>query len=133
MTGEGELVLSSPYKKGASLTSLKAVNDTMVRNTGMRRWTPHDLRRTAASKMSAQGVARRVLRAILKHEDRSVTAVYDRYSRDREKVEALTAWGRRVEEIIGGGAPETVVKFPARAATARVMEPPGDWRRGDRG
>lgn len=112
LTGDGEHVLPSPYKKGASLTSLKTVNDTIVRNAEMRRWTPHDLRRTAASKMSAQGVPRRVLQAILNHKDRSVTAVYDRYSLDREKVEAISAWSRRVEEIVGGGVPGEVVAFP---------------------
>ena len=96
-TGGGEFVLASPYKRGAHLKSLKTVNYTIVRRAKMRPWTPHDLRRTAASKMSAQGVPR-VLQAILNHKDRSVTAVYDRYSLDREKREALAAWGRRVEE-----------------------------------
>ena len=112
LTGDGEHVLPSPYKRGASLTSLKTVNDTIVRTTAMKRWTPHDLRRTAASKMSAQGVPRRVLRGILNHKDRSVTAVYDRYSLDREKREALAAWGRRVGEIVGGGPVGSVVAFP---------------------
>ena len=116
-TGGGEYVLASPYKRGSHLTSLKTANDTIVRNTGMRRWTPHDLRRTAASKMSAQGVARRVLQGILNHKDRSVTAVYDRYSLDREKVEALAAWGRRVEEIVGGGPVGSVVEFPIRSSS----------------
>lgn len=36
----------------------------------------------------------------------------DRYAMDREKVEADTAWGRRVEEIVGGGAAAAVVPFP---------------------
>jgi integrase len=122
-TGESEWVLASPYKAGAHLTTLKTANDTILRHTGMRRWTPHDLRRTAASKMSAQGVPRRVLQAILNHKDRSVTAVYDRYSLDREKREALTAWGRRVEEIVSGGAPASVVPFPSPRFSSRGKEP----------
>ncbi|HSL82883.1 MAG TPA: site-specific integrase, partial [Thermoanaerobaculia bacterium] len=111
-TSAGEYVLPSPYKRGSHLTSLKTANDTILRHTGIRPWTPHDLRRTAASKMSAEGVSRRVLQAILNHKDRSVTAIYDRYSLDREKREALAAWGRRLEEIIGGGGSSTVVPFP---------------------
>ncbi|HSL83524.1 MAG TPA: tyrosine-type recombinase/integrase [Thermoanaerobaculia bacterium] len=133
LSGGGEFVLPSPFKRGAHLKSLKTVHDTILRNSGMRPWTPHDLRRTAASKMSADGVPRRVLRAILNHKDRSVTAVYDRYSLDRERREALIAWGRRVEEIVGGGPVGAVIEFPVRAATAVAAEPPGDWRRGDRG
>ncbi|HSL83578.1 MAG TPA: tyrosine-type recombinase/integrase [Thermoanaerobaculia bacterium] len=120
-TGAGEYVLPSPYKRGNHLTSLKTANDTMLRHTGMRPWTPHDLRRTAASKMSAQGVPRRVLQAILNHKDRSVTAIYDRYSLDREKREALTVWGRRVEEIVGGG-PGAVVPFPGPNVTPTGRE-----------
>lgn len=119
-TGKGTWVLPSPFKRGAHLTSLKTVNDTIVRKTGMRPWTPHDLRRTAASKMSAEGVPRRVLQAILNHKDRSVTAVYDRYRLDRERREALSAWGRRVEEIVGGGPAGTVVEFPAVREVQRV-------------
>jgi integrase len=35
----------------------------------MRTWTPHDLRRTAASKMRSLGVDRRVVQGILNHKD----------------------------------------------------------------
>jgi hypothetical protein len=64
-------------------------------------------------------VARRVLQAILNHKDRSVTAIYDRYSLDREKREALSAWGRWVNEIVGGGPVGAVVEFPAGRTTRR--------------
>jgi len=101
------------------LTSLKTAYGTILRHTGMRPWTPHDLRRTAASKMSAQGVPRRVLQAILNHKDRSVTAVYGRYAMDREKKQALAEWSRRVEEIVGGGPAGAVVPFPGRSLDAR--------------
>jgi integrase len=112
-----------PFKRGAHLTSLKTVNDTIVRKTGMRPWTPHDLRRTAASKMRAIGTDRRVLQALLNHKDRSVTAVYDRYAMDREKQEAVAAWGRRVEQIVGGGDQGAVVPFPGRHLSPRGGEP----------
>ena len=111
-----------PFKRGAHLTSLKTVNDTIVRKTGMRPWTPHDLRRTAASKMRAIGTDRRVLQALLNHKDRSVTAVYDRYAMDREKQEAVAAWGRRVEQIVGGGDQGAVVPCPGRHLSPRGGE-----------
>ncbi len=131
-TGGGDWVLPSPYQQGRHLTSLKTAYDTILRHTGMRRWTPHDLRRTAASKMSAQGVPRRVLQAILNHKDRSVTAVYDRYAMDREKKQALSEWGRQVEEIVGGGASGAVVEFPRPARGPDAMGRAQPWRRGDR-
>jgi integrase len=79
----------------------------------MRPWSAHDLRRTAASKLSAMSVDRRVIQGILNHKDRSVTAIYDRYSLDPEKQRALCDWGRRVEEITGGESGARVVKFRA--------------------
>jgi len=95
----------------------------------MRHWTPHDLRRTAASKMSSMGTDRRVLQAILNHKDHSVTAVYDRYGLDRERQEALTRWGRRVWELVGGEPEGAVVPFPAKVQSA-FAEPGRRSRRG---
>jgi integrase len=132
-TGDGDFVLASPYKRGAHLRTLKTANTTMRNRRKMRSWTPHDLRRTAASKMRALGVDRRVVQAILNHKDWSITAVYDRYGMDPEKQEALDLWGRRVERIVGGGAPGAVVPFPARSGTATAEGRVVDWRRGDRG
>ena len=117
-TGGGRWVLASPYKEGAHMTAIKTANNGILARTGMRHWTPHDLRRTAASKMSAMGTDRRVLQAILNHKDHSVTAVYDRYGLDRERQEALTKWGRRVEELVGGAPEGAVVPFPAKVRSA---------------
>ena len=65
------------------------------------RWTPHDLRRTAASQMTGMGISRLVVAKILNHAEQGVTAVYDRYSYDRDKREALVAWGARVGVLAG--------------------------------
>jgi hypothetical protein len=53
--------------------------------------------------------------------------------RSLKKQEALDLWGRRVEEIVGDGAPGAVVPFPARSGTATARRRVVDWRRGDRG
>lgn len=66
---------------------------------GIEHFVPHDLRRTAASGMASIGVDRLVISKILNHTDRSVTAVYDQHSYDREKREALDAWARTVETL----------------------------------
>jgi hypothetical protein len=62
------------------------------------------------------GVSRRVVQALLNHKDGSITAVYDRYGMDPEKLEAVNAWGRRVETIVSGEAPGAVVAFPVGAS-----------------
>lgn len=66
----------------------------------------NDLRRTAASSMASMGTPRLVIARILNHVETGVTAVYDRHSYDREKREALEAWGRRLEEILEEGLKE---------------------------
>jgi integrase len=81
----------------------KAVH-RLRRRSGVADFTPHDLRRTAASHMTSIGVPRSTVAKLLNHTDRGVTAVYDRYGYDREKREALIAWAARLEEIVGSGS-----------------------------
>jgi integrase len=66
-------------------------------------FTPHDLRRTAASHMTSLGVARLVVGKILNHAEPGLTKVYDRHSYDAEKRHALNAWGERVMELVTAG------------------------------
>ncbi len=62
----------------------------------------HDFRRTAASMMAGMGIPRLVVSKILNHVEPGVTKVYDRYSYDKEKQEALNAWGQRLSRIVSG-------------------------------
>lgn len=52
----------------------------------------HDLRRTATTHMSKQGLGKDIRSRILNHKDLSVDAIYDRYSYFEEKDEALQGW-----------------------------------------
>ncbi|MDX8378095.1 MAG: tyrosine-type recombinase/integrase [Mariprofundales bacterium] len=64
------------------------------------RFTPHDLRRTAASKLAEIGVQRAIISKILNHADNEVTAIYDRYDYAKEKVEAMEKLSISLEDII---------------------------------
>lgn len=68
-------------------------------NFGVEHFTPHDLRRTAASHMTAAEVPRLVVSKILNHKESGVTATYDRHSYDREKRDALELWGRQLDSL----------------------------------
>lgn len=89
---------------------------------GIDRFNIHDLRRTAATGMAELGVNPYTVSLVLNHESvrrGTVTGrVYDQYSYDREKREALEKWGARVEAIIAGADGTNVVAFPA----AKVAE-----------
>lgn len=65
-------------------------------------FAPHDLRRTAASRMAEMGIGRVTISKILNHTDRTITAVYDRWAYLPEMENALTAWGERLRAIVEG-------------------------------
>lgn len=67
---------------------------------GMADVVPHDLRRTAASHMTALGIPRLTVSKILNHVEHSVTAVYDRHSYDPEKRDALEKWARKLRGLV---------------------------------
>lgn len=69
---------------------------------GIESWHLHDLRRTVATNLGKLGVDRIVISKPLNHADGAVTAVYDRYGRDKEMVDAMEKWGDRLSEIVTG-------------------------------
>jgi integrase len=76
------------------------------------RWTVHDLRRTALTKMAELGVPPIVLGHIANH--RTITkagitlGVYVQHAYEREKREALELWADRLQGIVSGGAGDVV-------------------------
>jgi integrase len=76
-------------------------------------FTPHDLRRTAASHLTGElKVSRLVVSKLLNHVERGVTAVYDRASYDQEKRQAVDKLGRYLKPIVAGKPTEKVVELP---------------------
>lgn len=115
----GESIWLFPSPKGENHIGETALGHAVRRNLplfGIEQFTPHDLRRTAASHMTGMGISRLVVSKILNHAEPGITAVYDRHSYDREKLQALETWGRRLEAIAEGRA-DNVVEFTARQAT----------------
>src|SRR5882762_8418681 len=58
------------------------------------RWTPHDLRRTVATRIAEKlGVGgEQLIQRVLGHSDGSVTAIYNRYGYVREMRAVLEQW-----------------------------------------
>jgi Phage integrase family len=138
-------VFPAPLSKGKAPTSKFDLTKTTERirgRTGIKDLTAHDLRRTAASRMTGMGIPRLTVSKILNHVEPGVTAVYDRHSYDREKREALgetrstgavgaplachclgTAGSRRrgnrtmTPADIGSGARYTLAAFPRSQKT----------------
>jgi integrase len=76
---------------------------------GLDWFTPHDLRRTAASMMTALGTPRLHVSKVLNHTDRDVTGrVYDTHDYGPEKQVALQTWADHLRAIIGEKASKVV-------------------------
>jgi integrase len=82
---------------------------------GLEDFRIHDLRRTAASRMAEMGISPHTISLVLNHVSArkgTITGkVYVQYSYDREKREALDAWGARLERIVAGKDGGNVVAF----------------------
>ena len=80
--------------------------DRAVRNSretfGIPQFTPHDFRRTAATKMTELGISRFNVSRVLNHTDASVTARYDKNLYMPEKKKALDVWAKHLEILIKG-------------------------------
>lgn len=77
-------------------------------------WQIHDLRRTARSLMSRDGVLPDHAERTIGHTIGDIRGVYDRYTYAEEKLEALQRLASLIERILHPGA--AVVAFPGRSA-----------------
>jgi len=67
---------------------------------GLQKWTPHDLRRTAATGLSRIGCPDEVIDAILNHAKKGIIGVYNQNRYDAEKMYWLTAWSEHIKHIL---------------------------------
>ena len=71
--------------------------------------TPHDLRRTAASNMTAAGIPRLHVDQLLNHVDGSVGAIYDLHTYWPEKQRTVAVWEARLLDIVERREPDSNV------------------------
>jgi integrase len=67
---------------------------------GLPRWTLHDLRRTAATKMSELGASDEIVDAILNHKKKGVIGTYNRNKYGKEKQKWLIKWSQHLEKLM---------------------------------
>ncbi len=90
-----------PSQRGGHIAFISKAAARLRERAKLEDWHPHDLRRTAATKMTGElGISRFVVGRILNHADGGITHVYDRSAYEAEKRDALDAWDKLVEEIL---------------------------------
>ena len=85
-------------------TTLNAALNVLHKSLGdrCRRFTPHDLRSTARSHLSALGVDLLVAERCLNHSLGGLVATYDKHDFIRERRSALTRWSDKIRALEKG-------------------------------
>ena len=106
LAGDSPAVLPAHASKRQERSYSEAVLSRAVRQNakhfGIAHFTPHDLRRTAASFMTKLGVPRLHVEKVLNHSTGDIAEVYDRHDYLPEKRAALERWGEQLRTIVEG-------------------------------
>lgn len=97
-------VFPCPHKAKNKSIQRHALSKALNRNEsadklttcGVAMFTPHDLRRTAATFLAQAGEMDEVIDAVLNHAKQGVIKVYNQYRYDKEKQAALESWSQRL-------------------------------------
>lgn len=103
-------------KEGRALFD-KDGNPATENRLGVDHFTPHDLRRTAATFMAKAKEMDEVIDAVLNHAKQGGIKVYNQYRYDREKQQALESWERKLQNIIAG-TESNIVPIRRKKSTA---------------
>ena len=93
-----------PGERGA-FSGWSKSKERLDRDSGVKDWRLHDLRRTAATGLQRLGVRLEVTEAVLNHIAGSragIVGVYQKHTWADEKRAALNAWGEHIAAIVEG-------------------------------
>lgn len=101
LTDSTPWVFASPKGEGP-LRWLSHAAARLRRSSGVSDFTPHDLRRTAATLMGERGVRPDVIERVLNHVPAKIARTYNRATYDAEKRQALAILGDLIESLARG-------------------------------
>jgi len=106
ITGKGAYLLPARMDESKDRSYSDRVLSRAVRENDKKfdipHFTPHDLRRTAASFMTKLGIPRLHVEKVLNHSTGDIAEVYDRHDYLPEKRAALEKWATHLTAIIEG-------------------------------
>jgi integrase len=110
LTGSTEWVLAS-HADGKRLTWLSHSSARLRAWSGLDHFTPHDLRRTAATWLGRSGVRPDTIDQLLNHAAGRITRTYNRAGYDAEKRHAVILLGDLVDGALAGEERSNVVRI----------------------
>lgn len=112
---EDGLLFSSTQREGYYDRSV--LSHAITRNRehfGLKRFTPHDLRRTGSTQLAAFKVPRFDRERVLNHTDRTIAAVYDLHEYEDEKRAALDLWSDIIQACADSAGKVNIDALKAR-------------------
>jgi len=106
--------LAFPVKVDCMPVYDKAGEPVTENKLGVAGFTPHDLRRTAATFMSKLGIMDEIIDAVLNHTKQGIIRTYNLNRYDKEKQMSLETWERKLNCIISGSEQGKVISFQSR-------------------
>ena len=110
LTGSTEWVFAS-RAEGKRLTWLSHSSARLREWSGLEHFTPHDLRRTAATWLGRSGVRPDTIDQLLNHAAGRISRTYNRAGYDAEKRQAVVLLGSLVESVLAGEERGNVVRI----------------------
>lgn len=101
-------------KKGNQIFDKKG-NPVTENKLGVDKFTPHDLRRTAATLLGSMGYSDELIHVVLNHRKDVLAEIYNRHDYDKEKQAALETLERKVISIVSGSKMDNVIPLQRRA------------------
>jgi integrase len=90
--------------RGGAIGGLANSMRSICKELGMERATPHDLRRTHGSTITALGFGRDAMNRIQNHKEGGIASVYDRHQYSDENKRIMESVAGRIMALIDGGA-----------------------------
>jgi integrase len=97
--------------RGGAITGLDKTMRAICKDLGVERATPHDLRRTHGSMITALGFGRDAMNRLQNHRDGGIAGVYDRHSYADENKRIMETVAAKFMALIGRGRAANVVAF----------------------
>jgi integrase len=114
-----DIIAESHYDDGTGFVfgqpwDLSATMRRICRELNVERATPHDLRRTHGSTITALGFGRDAMNRIQNHREGGIATVYDRYSYEAETKHIMEAVASKIMTLVQGAAGNVVSFTPGR-------------------
>ncbi|MGY0709370.1 tyrosine-type recombinase/integrase [Azospirillum argentinense] len=98
----GPFVFSCDPKGEKPYAGMKRLKIILDRESGVKGWTLHDIRRTVATGLGRLGVAQDVIERVLNHGRGILEKTYNVHQYRDEKRVALEAWAHHVDSLVTG-------------------------------